>query len=96
MSWRIVLGTDPRATTRQAFQMYGIRKDNIKEVIGTIVRSIDPPRGLRRYRAECDGSGCPLRKGGYPAARQLANDIADVLSPQSAEGSYLDLWVDGI
>lgn len=29
-----------RATTRQAFQMHGIRKSNLKEVIGTIVRSM--------------------------------------------------------
>ena len=29
-----------RATTRQAFQMHGIRKENIKKVIGTIVRSM--------------------------------------------------------
>ena len=28
-----------RATTRQCFQMHGIKKGNIKEVIGTIVRS---------------------------------------------------------
>jgi sulfite reductase (ferredoxin) len=29
-----------RATTRQAFQMHGVRKGNLKEVIGTIVRSM--------------------------------------------------------
>ena len=29
-----------RATTRQAFQMHGIRKDNLKEVIKTIVNSM--------------------------------------------------------
>jgi sulfite reductase (ferredoxin) len=29
------------------------------------------------------------------AARRLADDIADLLAPQAAEGSYLDLWVDG-
>jgi len=37
----------------------------------------------------------PFDKGAYPAARQLANDIADTLSPVAAEGAYLDLWVDG-
>ena len=25
----------------------------------------------------------------------MADDIADLLAPQAAEGSYLDLWVDG-
>ena len=29
-----------RATTRQAFQMHGIRKENLREVIETIVRSL--------------------------------------------------------
>jgi sulfite reductase (ferredoxin) len=37
----------------------------------------------------------PFSRGAYPAARQLADDIADLLAPQAAEGSYLDLWVDG-
>ena len=27
----------------------------------------------------------PYEKGAYPAARKLASDIADVLSPQEAE-----------
>ena len=27
-----------RATTRQAFQMHGIRKENLREVIGTIIK----------------------------------------------------------
>ncbi len=29
-----------RATTRQAFQMHGVHKENLKEVIGTIVRQL--------------------------------------------------------
>jgi sulfite reductase (ferredoxin) len=37
----------------------------------------------------------PFQKGGYPAARELATAVADLLTPHAAEGSYLDLWVDG-
>jgi sulfite reductase (ferredoxin) len=37
----------------------------------------------------------PFEDKGYPAARDLADQIADLLTPQAAEGSYLDLWVDG-
>ena len=85
-----------RATTRQAFQMHGIRKDNLKEVIGTIVRSMGSTlAACGDINRNVMAPAAPFEKGGYPAARQLANDIADVLSPQSAEGSYLDLWVDG-
>ncbi|MEY2643857.1 MAG: sulfite reductase, ferredoxin dependent [Cyanobacteriota bacterium] len=85
-----------RATTRQAFQMHGVRKHNLREVIGTIVR------GMGSTLAACGdinrnvmAPAAPFDKEAYPAARQLANDIADLLSPSAAEGSYLDLWVDG-
>ena len=85
-----------RATTRQAFQLHGVRKQHLREVIGTIVR------GMGSTLAACGdinrnvmAPAAPFEKGAYPAARQLANDIADLLAPQAAEGSYLDLWVDG-
>lgn len=85
-----------RVTTRQAFQMHGIRKQNLREVIGTIVR------GMGSTLAACGdinrnvmAPAAPFEKGAYPAARKLANEIADTLSPQAAEGAYLDLWVDG-
>ena len=85
-----------RVTTRQAFQMHGIRKHHLREVIATIVR------GMGSTLAACGdinrnvmAPAAPFEKGAYPAARQLANDIADTLSPQAAEGAYLDLWVDG-
>jgi sulfite reductase (ferredoxin) len=85
-----------RATTRQAFQMHGVRKHNLREVIGTIVR------GMGSTLAACGdinrnvmAPAAPFETGAYPAARQLADDIADLLSPSAAEGSYLDLWVDG-
>ena len=85
-----------RATTRQAFQLHGVRKQHLREVIGTIVR------GMGSTLAACGdinrnvmAPAAPFEKGAYPAARQLADDIADLLAPQAAEGSYLDLWVDG-
>ena len=37
----------------------------------------------------------PYKKDGYPAAQQLAIEIADLLLPVSAESTYLELWVDG-
>ena len=85
-----------RATTRQAFQLHGVRKHNLKEVIGTIVRAMGSTLaacGDINRNVMCPAA--PYDKGAYPAARQLANDIADTLAPQAAEGAYLDLWVDG-
>ena len=85
-----------RVTTRQAFQMHGIRKHNLREVIATIVQ------GMGSTLAACGdinrnvmAPAAPYDKGAYPAARQLATEIADTLSPVAAEGAYLDLWVDG-
>ena len=85
-----------RATTRQAFQIHGIRKENLHEVIGTIIKSMGSTlAACGDINRNVMAPAAPYEKGGYPAARQLANDIADVLNPTAAEGSYLDLWVNG-
>ena len=85
-----------RATTRQCFQMHGIKKNNIKEVIGTIIKSMGSSlAACGDVNRNVMAPAAPFEKGAYPAARKLAHDIADVLSPQKAENTYLDLWVDG-
>jgi sulfite reductase (ferredoxin) len=85
-----------RLTTRQAFQMHGVRKENLKEVIGTIVRHLGSTlAACGDINRNVMAPAAPYAKGAYPAARQLADDIADLLAPQAAEGSYLDIWVDG-
>ena len=85
-----------RATTRQAFQMHGIRKENLHEVIGTIIKSMGSTlAACGDINRNVMAPAAPYEKGGYPAARKLANEIADVLSPLAAEGSYLDLWING-
>ena len=85
-----------RATTRQCFQMHGIKKGNIKEVIGTIVKSMGSTlAACGDVNRNVMAPAAPFEKGAYPAARKLANDIADVLSPKRGEKTYIDLWVDG-
>ena len=85
-----------RATTRQCFQMHGIKKEDIKEVIGTIVRSMGSTlAACGDVNRNVMAPAAPYEKGSYPAARKLAHEIADVLSPNKAEETYLDLWVDG-
>jgi sulfite reductase (ferredoxin) len=85
-----------RATTRQAFQMHGVAKADLKEVIGTIVRSMGSTlSACGDINRNVMAPAAPFSTGGYPAARQLADQIADLLAPQAGEGSYLDLWVDG-
>ena len=85
-----------RATTRQTFQMHGVAKADLKEVIGTIIRSLGSTlAACGDINRNVMAPAAPFEKGAYPAARQLANEIADLLVPVAAEGSYLDLWVDG-
>jgi sulfite reductase (ferredoxin) len=85
-----------RVTTRQAFQMHGIAKADLREVIGTIVRSMGSTlAACGDINRNVMAPAAPFESGGYPAARQLADAIADLLTAQAAEGSYLDLWVDG-
>ncbi len=85
-----------RATTRQAFQMHGIRKENLKEVIGTIVKSMGSTlAACGDINRNVMAPAAPYENGAYPASRKLANEIANLLTPVAAEGSYLDLWVNG-
>ncbi len=85
-----------RATTRQAFQMHGIRKNNLHEVINTIVKSMGSTlAACGDINRNVMAPAAPYITGSYPAARKLANNIADVLSPLAAERTYLELWADG-
>jgi sulfite reductase (ferredoxin) len=85
-----------RTTTRQAFQMHGVSKQDLPEVIGTIVRTMGSTlAACGDINRNVMAPAAPFQHGGYPAARQLAVDIADLLTPEAAQGSYLDIWVDG-
>jgi sulfite reductase (ferredoxin) len=85
-----------RLTTRQAIQLHGIAKADLREVIGTIVRSLGSSlSACGDINRNVMAPAAPFQNNGYPAARELADQIADLLAPQAAEGSYLDLWVDG-
>ena len=85
-----------RATTRQAFQLHGIAKHDLKTVVGTIVRHLGSTlAACGDINRNVMAPPAPYQNGGYPVARRLADDIADLLAPEAAAGAYLDLWVDG-
>tara|TARA_Y100001968_G_C19435694_1_gene759510 strand:- start:196 stop:2229 length:2034 start_codon:yes stop_codon:yes gene_type:complete len=85
-----------RATVRQCFQMHGIRKDSLKEVISTIIKSMGSTlSACGDINRNVMAPAAPFSNGGYPIARKLALDIADLLSPIAAESTYLELWVNG-
>ena len=85
-----------RITTRQAFQMHCVLKTDLKAVIGGIVRALGSTlSACGDINRNVMAPAAPFERDGYPEARLLADQIADLLAPQAAEGSYLDLWVDG-
>ncbi len=85
-----------RATTRQAFQMHGIKKENLKEVINKIITSMGSTlAACGDINRNVMAPAAPYKNDGYPAARELAHEIADLLTPVAAENTYLELWADG-
>ena len=85
-----------RATTRQCFQMHGIKKENITEVIGTIIKSMGSTLGAcGDINRNVMAPAAPYERRDYAIARNLSYEIADLLAPKEAERTYLDLWVDG-
>ena len=85
-----------RATTRQTFQLHGIPKQDLRTVLGTIVRNLGSTlAACGDINRNVMAPAAPYTTGGYPAARRLADDVAALLTPQAALGAYLDLWVDG-
>ncbi|PSC68656.1 sulfite reductase isoform B [Micractinium conductrix] len=84
-----------RLTTRQTFQLHGVLKQNLKTVFSTVIKNMGSTLGAcgdvnRNVMAP------PLvykDKPEYRYADQYANDVADLLAPQS--GAYYDVWLDG-
>ena len=85
-----------RATTRQAFQMHGIRKDNLKEVIQTIVSAMGSTlAACGDINRNVMAPAAPFEKPEYKTARALAIKVADLLTPVAGQGTFLELWADG-
>ena len=85
-----------RATTRQAFQMHGIRKDNLKEVIQTIVSAMGSTlAACGDINRNVMAPAAPFETPEYKTARALALKVADLLTPVAGQGTFLELWADG-
>lgn len=84
-----------RATTRQGFQLHGILKKNLKATIAAIVRSLGSTLGAcGDINRNVMASPAPYRnRPEYEYAREYANRIADLLSPET--GAYYEIWLDG-
>lgn len=84
-----------RATTRQGFQLHGILKKNLKATIAAIVKSMGSTLGAcGDLNRNVMAPPAPFRnRPDYELAREYANRIADLLTPQT--GAYYEIWLDG-
>jgi sulfite reductase (ferredoxin) len=82
-------------TTRQAYQLHGVLKQDLKTVFSSVIKNMGSTLAAcgdvnRNVMAAC----APFKnKPEYALAQECANDIADLLAPQS--GAYYDVWLDG-
>lgn len=84
-----------RATTRQGFQLHGILKKNLKTAIAEIVRNMGSTLGAcGDLNRNVMAPPAPFHnRPEYDYALRYANNIADLLTPQT--GAYYEIWLDG-
>ncbi|NJO98839.1 MAG: sulfite reductase, ferredoxin dependent [Pleurocapsa sp. CRU_1_2] len=84
-----------RVTTRQGFQIHGILKQNLKTVIKNILGNMGSTlSACGDVNRNIMSPPAPFKnKPEYQYAFEYANNIADLLNPQS--GAYYEIWLDG-
>ncbi|MFB2879013.1 sulfite reductase, ferredoxin dependent [Floridanema aerugineum] len=84
-----------RATTRQGFQLHGILKQNLKTAIAAIVKNMGSTLGAcGDINRNVMAPPAPYKnRPEYKYAWEYANNVADLLTPQS--GAYYEIWLDG-
>lgn len=84
-----------RLTTRQAYQLHGVLKVDLKTVFSTVVKNMGSTLGAcGDVNRNVTGPAIPYSdKPEYKHAVKLCDDIADLLAPQA--GAYYDVWLDG-
>jgi sulfite reductase (ferredoxin) len=84
-----------RVTTRQGLQIHGILKKNLKTAITTIVNNMGSTLGAcGDINRNVMAPPAPFKnKPEYGYAWEYANNVADLLAPQS--GAYYEIWLDG-
>ncbi|MGB3308904.1 MAG: sulfite reductase, ferredoxin dependent [Nodosilinea sp.] len=84
-----------RATTRQGIQLHGVLKQNLKATIGAIVRSLGSTLGAcGDLNRNVMAPPAPYKnRPEYQIAQEYANNIADLLRPQTE--AYYEIWLDG-
>lgn len=84
-----------RLTTRQTYQLHGVLKQDLKTVFSSVIKNMGSTLAACGdvNRNVCSPPAPYKNRPEYLLATQYANDIADLLAPQS--GAYYDVWLDG-
>ncbi len=84
-----------RVTTRQGFQLHGVLKANLKTVMGAIIRNLGSTLGAcGDLNRNVMAPPAPFTdQPEYVYAREYADQIADLLRPQTE--AYYEIWLDG-
>ena len=84
-----------RLTTRQTYQLHGVLKQDLKTVFSSVIKNMGSTLAACGdvNRNVCSSPAPYKNRPEYLLATQYANDIADLLAPQS--GAYYDVWLDG-
>lgn len=84
-----------RVTTRQGFQLHGVLKKNLKAVFSSIIKNMGSTLGAcGDLNRNVMAPPAPYKnRQEYKYALQYANNVADLLTPQT--GAYYEIWLDG-
>ena len=83
-----------RVTTRQGFQLHGVHKTELKEVIATINETLGSTLGAcGDINRNVMAPAAPYATKAYTIARDAAHAIAELLTPRTA--GYYEIWQDG-
>jgi sulfite reductase (ferredoxin) len=82
-----------RVTTRQAFQLHGIHKSDLKETIASINEQLGSTLGAcGDINRNVMAPAAPFVTKAYEIARETAHAVADLLTPRT--GAYYEIWQD--
>ena len=82
-----------RITTRQAFQLHGVHKSDLKETIATINENLGSTLGAcGDVNRNVLAPAAPFAAKPYTIARETAHAVAELLTPRT--GAYYEIWQD--
>jgi sulfite reductase (ferredoxin) len=83
-----------RITTREALQLHGVRKSDLRATIAQITRRLGSTLGAcGDINRNVMAPPAPFAAPAYRLAREAARAIAELLTPRT--GAYYEIWQDG-